>query len=321
MAVTRLINAHRTEIQKMTAAQLKESIWLSEGRVVLSQNFVGMSPLCMGVTNPELAQAMGADMIMFNGYSLNDQAALPGLAMASMVDGQFTFEQKRLLDMQKYVDIPMGVYLECGGGGDLSNVIPGMDMKYRMPTRENLEKLVKEKSTFVVMGGNPGTGVTYDSVLTATKDCKRIVGDDMLIFAGKWEDGAKEPVIGDPIKPLSFYKEFIAALIDAGADVIGMPMPGSRWGSNVADNRELITFAHTYKAGTLTMSFLDGTIEGSDVDTVRECGLLSKQTGADIHAIGDAGLCGMSIPENIHQLSITIKGRAKTWERMAISRR
>lgn len=321
MAVTRLINAHRSQIENMTAMQLKESIWLSEGRVVLSQNFVGMQPLSFGVTNPELAQAMGADMIMFNGYSTDETTPMPGLTIFETVDGKVQVSPKRLADMQALVDIPMGVYLECGGGLDISNILPGMNNKYREPSAENIEKLVKEKSKFVVLGGNPGTGVTYDSILKSTKETKKLVGDQMLIFSGKWEDGAQEPVLGDPIRPMQFYKDYIAELIDAGADVIAMSMPGSRWGINVEDNRELIRFVHTYKPGTLVMSFLDGTIEGSDVETVRECGLMSKQTGADIHAIGDAGLCGMSIPENIYQLSITIKGRAKTWERMAASRR
>ena len=47
----------------------------------------------------------------------------------------------------------------------------------------------------------------------------------------------------------------------------------------------------------------------------------SKKTGADIHAIGDAGLNGMSVPENLYQMAITAKGRRLTWKRMAGSRR
>jgi len=40
---TRLINAHRTEIQTSTSAELKQSIWDSEGRVILAQNFVAIT--------------------------------------------------------------------------------------------------------------------------------------------------------------------------------------------------------------------------------------------------------------------------------------
>jgi hypothetical protein len=55
--------------------------------------------------------------------------------------------------------------------------------------------------------------------------------------------------------------------------------------------------------------------------TIRDCTLLSKQTGADIHAIGDAGLSGIASPENIYQMSITTKGRRLTFTRIAGSRR
>jgi hypothetical protein len=48
---------------------------------------------------------------------------------------------------------------------------------------------------------------------------------------------------------------------------------------------------------------------------------IDQAFGADIHAIGDAGLSGMSIPENIYQMSITIKGSRLTFKRIAGSRR
>lgn len=129
---------------------------------------------------------------------------------------------------------------------------------------------------------------------------------------------------GESIRRSSFFeesKEYIKELIDAGADVICLPMPGSRTGVIVSEIRELVKYVHAYKPGTLVMNFLDGSIEGSDENTVRECGLLSKQTGADIHAIGDAGLSWMPVPENIYQLAITIKGRRLTWLKLATGHR
>ena len=44
---------------------------------------------------------------------------------------------------------------------------------------------------------------------------------------------------------------------------------------------------------------------------------ISKQTGADIHAIGDGGFGGCSWPKNVYQLSVTMKGEHYTWFRMA----
>lgn len=50
-----------------------------------------------------------------------------------------------------------------------------------------------------------------------------------------------------------------------------------------------------------TMPFVDGSVGGSNVNTIRSLGIKSRETGADIHAIGDAGLAGCSLPENIYQ--------------------
>ena len=109
----------------------------------------------------------------------------------------------------------------------------------------------------------------------------------------------------------------VKQLIDAGADCIDFPAPGSRHGISISHIQELIQFVHTYKPGTLAMSFLNSSLEGADTETVRLIALKMKETGADIHAIGDGGFAGCSSPENVHQLSISIKGKPYTYFRMA----
>lgn len=52
-------------------------------------------------------------------------------------------------------------------------------------------------------------------------------------------------------------------------------------------------------------------------NVVRLIALKMKETGADVHAIGDGGFAGCTSPENIHQLSVSIKGRPYTYFRMA----
>ena len=52
-------------------------------------------------------------------------------------------------------------------------------------------------------------------------------------------------------------------------------------------------------------------------NVVRLITLKMKETGADVHAIGDGGFAGCTSPENIHQLSVSIKGRPYTYFRMA----
>lgn len=316
----RLISSSRSEIQRMTSSELKKSILTSEGRTILCQNFIGQS-LCEGTTNAEIAQAFGADMIFFNGYSMDQSVSQEGLIVEEWDEekNDYVTKQYRLNDMKKLIHVPLGVYFECGRGDDASTSTSPEKQNVRVDriaSKENLENAIKEKCDFIVLGGNPGTMTSYDVIVEATKRAKEIIGDQMLIFSGKWEDGVYEKVIGDPQVDMDVHKKFIKDLIDAGADVICLPMPGCRPGITVEGIRELVTYAHCYKPGTLVMSFLDCSVEGADDDTIRQCSLCSKMTGADIHAIGDAGLSGMSSPEGIYTMSIAIKGRRLTFRRL-----
>ncbi|SFD97506.1 hypothetical protein SAMN04324257_00031 [Thermoanaerobacter thermohydrosulfuricus] len=303
--VRRILDCTKSDFEKMSALDLKESILAAEGRTILAQNYVGFtSGLIDGITNTELEAAFGADMIMLNGYSLDESKEIPGLL------------GMRLKDVKKLVNRPIGIYLECP---DPNSTVLGERREVtadRIASAENIEKCLKEGADFVVLGGNPGTGTTFESIIAATKLAKNIVGDKILIFAGKWEDGTVEKVLGDPLAK-RLAKEVIKDLIDGGADVITLPAPGSRHGISIDMIRECVEFVHSYKPGTLAMVFLDSSVEGADVDTIRQIALKMKETGADIHAIGDGGYAGVTVPENLYQLSITIRGRRLTWKRMA----
>lgn len=319
----RLISSTKSEIRQMTAMELKSSIRASEGRVILAQNYVGHEPLVQGTTNPELSEAMGADMVFFNGYPMDPESKIPAFEVDIFEKDDYINKHFRLKDIKKLLSGPVGIYLECGSGDDVetsTNASFQLVRPERMASKENLKKLIEEEADFVVLAGNPGTGTTIEAIIEATHQAKEILGDQVLIFAGKWEDGVKQKVLGDPTakrKGIDIAKD----LLDAGADVICLPMPGSRTGISVRHIQEIVEFVHTYKEGSLCMSFLDGSVEGSDTETVRLCTMMSKETGADIHAIGDAGLCGMSIPEDIYQMAITTKGRRLTWRKLASGHR
>jgi hypothetical protein len=308
----------------MTAVELKQSIRASEGRVVLAQCHVAMEGLLKAVTNAEIEQGFGADMIFFNAYSMDESKYIPGL-MVDEYDNEagYQLKQYRLKDMKKLIDVPLGIYLECGVGDDVGTATAFhsiMVRSDRVASRENLLKAREEDANFIVLGGNPGTGTSMDVIIEATKLAKEVLGDDVMIFSGKWEDGVYAKVLGDPLAERP-AKEVIKDLIDAGTDVICLPMPGARTGITTDIIRECVEFTHRYKPGTLAMNFLDSSVEGADEATIRACALMSKQTGADIHAIGDAGLSGVALPENLYQMSITVKGRRLTYARICGSRR
>lgn len=311
--VKRILSCTKSDFEKMTPLDLKLSIRLAEGRTILGQSFNGMgNSLLAGVTNPELEAAFGADILLLNGYSLDEKSPMYGVKHYSYAKGLQILHVK---DIKKLVNRPVGVYLECvNSEGDhlyINDFALG-----RTANEENFNRAVEEGADFIILGANPSMNAKVDDIIAATILAGKTVKGKTMIFSGKWEDGVYEKVLGDPMakKPA---REFIDALMDAGADVIDFPAPGSRQGITVDMIRELVEYVHHKDADTMTMSFIDGSVEGADVDTIRILALKSRETGADIHAIGDAGLSGSSLPENIYQLSLSVKGRRLTWERMA----
>lgn len=308
--VTRLITAKTSEIATYSAMQLKEAILKSEGRVCMGQTYLDSPILLNGATSTELMFAFGADMVMLNGFHFNCPEEANGMQ-------GHTFEQLKALVGGR----PVGIYMSCQKFDEDSDKDPTKLAARQMAySKENILKAHKMGASFVVLGGNPGSGTSIWDVVKATKEVKDLLGDEMLVFAGKWEDGIIEKVLGDPLADYD-HKEVIKALIDAGADVIDLPAPGSRHGITVEMIRKLVEFVHRYKPGTLAMCFLNSNVEAADIDTIRMITLWMKQTGADVHAIGDGGFGGGTWPENIYQMAITLKGKAYTWLRMSTPRR
>ena len=305
--VTRLISAAGSEIQKMSPMELKESIFKSEGRVICGQHLLFAGPgLVRGVTNSELMFAFGADMVLLNTINLDDMSQNPGMQ-------GLTYQEFKA----RCGNRPVGVYLGCPKADFQSE---GKKAIYwaegMLCTPEHVQKCVDMGVDFIVLGGNPGSGTSIKDVVACTKWVKEKFGDKVFLWAGKWEDGITEKVLGDPLADYD-AKDIIKQLIDAGADCIDLPAPGSRHGISVHMIQELVQFVHSYKPGTLAMTFLNSSVEGADPDTIRLIALMMKETGADVHAIGDGGFSGCTSPENIHQLSVSIKGRPYTYFRMA----
>lgn len=304
--VVRLISATGEQFEKMSAMELKESIYKSEGRVIMGQHLLFAGPgLVRGVTNSELMFAWGADMVMLNTIDLDHIESNPGLCGMT------------LKELKAKCRRPIGVYLGCPKEGFDDG---GKKALYRregmLASDEHIRKAMEISADFIVLGGNPGSGTHLSDVIAATKRAKAICGDRMLICAGKWEDGVTEPVLGDPLATYD-TKDVIRQLIDAGADCIDLPAPGTRHGITVEMIRELVEYVHRYKPGTLALSFLNSSVECADPDTIRLVAIEMKKTGCDIYAIGDGGFSGCSSPKNVYQLSVSVKGEHYTWFRMA----
>ena len=302
--VKRLINCKASQSSQYTGQQLKEAIFKSEGRVLMGQTYLNNPILMRNCTSTELMFAFGADMVLLNGFNFHDPSAPAGMqgfdypSLKKLVGGR-----------------PVGIYMGCcpAEGTDLHSS-EMYELSGMLFSKENVMKAKEWGVSFLILGGNPGSGTSIRDVVRATKEAREILGDDALIFAGKWEDGIKEKVLGDPLADYD-AKEIISELIDNGADIIDLPAPGSRHGITVEMVRELVEYSHRH--GALAMSFLDSNVESADRDTIRQITLMMKQTGCDVHAIGDGGFGGGTWPENIYQRAITLKGKAYTWTQMA----
>ena len=292
----RLLSAQASEILAMTKDELKQAILASEGRTIRTEMTVFNGCLLGSITNAEVAAAFGSDMILLNGLDLYDPK-IPGLPQ--------TDEPIQLL--AKLSGRPVGCNLE-----PVDDSIELMSEKIEIaPGRKACkETYIKAKELglqFICLTGNPGTGVTNQTIAEAIKECRKYY--DGLIIAGKMHAAG----VDEPVVDLDSIRDFI----QAGADILLMPA------CNTVPGLDEATIANACKiikdAGCLSLSAIGTSQETSDVDTIREIALSSKRAGIDIQHIGDAGWGGMALPENIMAMSIAIRGVRHTYFKMAQS--
>lgn len=309
--VKRLLSCSTSEINKMSSAELKQSILASEGRIICTETVVMAAPVANDITNAEVARAYGADLILLNGFDcLNPMImGLPGMTqfeeilevMQKGVKGNPIQELKRL------VGRPIGANLEP------------VDLEAKMAEellvisegRKCSEKTLKECEVlgldFICLTGNPGTGVTNKEIAKAIVLAKEHFSG--LIIAGKMHGAG----VDEPVASLEAVKEFVAA----GADIILFPAVGTVPGFTDGELIEAVRFAKSQ--GALTMSAIGTSQESADQETVKQIALRNKICGVDIQHIGDAGYGGMAPAENIYAMSLAIRGMRHTLNRVSRS--
>ena len=275
--VQRLISANASEIKRMSKEELFQSIKASEGRVILSENVVVHPSVAGDITCAEMSKAYGADMILLNVFDVNQPIVV------AAYEGQYTAEtcvpnDEVVHRLKELVGLPIGMNVE--------------------PVDENLD--------FILLTGNPGTGVTNDLIAKNVALAKKHF--DGIIIAGKMHSsGVDEPVVS-----LKSAEQFI----EAGADIVLVPAVGTVWGIDDQQVKEVVDFAHS--KGKLVMSAIGTSQESAQPEVIQAIGIRNKILGVDIQHIGDAnmGLVGI---ENIKELSDAIRGKRHTVARMARS--
>ena len=298
----RILNCTASDFKQMEKQDLLQSIHASEGRTLLSEVICTSSPLYPELTNAEYVAAFGADLILLNMFDVN-RPRIEGLDDDKNVI-------QRLKDL---VGRPVGINLEPvdmqADSLETLDVLP----EGRRATRASLQKAKELGVDFVCLTGNPKTGVTNEAIIQSVKSAKEVAENQFFIIAGKMH-GAGVRVDAED----GFVDEnVVEAYIQAGADVILLPGVGTVPGITLEKTAHLVDIAK--KKGALALTTIGTSQEGADDETIRQIALYNKMAGADIHHIGDAGLHGIAVPENIMNYSIAIRGKRHTYIRMASS--
>lgn len=300
----RLLDCAASDFVHMTKEDLLFAIGASEGRVLASETIGTVTPLLGDVTNAELAAALGADILLLNLFDVDNPViqGLPAVEPAEIVR-----EVKRLTGR------PVGINLEPVEAGSVEVDTLWAMTRGRLATLENARKAAAMGVDFILLTGNPGTGVTNKAITDTLKLFHKHLGDKLILAAGKMHTSGVLGEGGENIITKAEVKEFAKA----GADVILFPAPGTVPGITTEYVRDMVTYSHSL--GCLAMTAIGTSQEGADVDTIRRIALECKMTGADIHHLGDSGYTGIAAPENITAYSVAIRGVRHTYRRMAMS--
>lgn len=296
--VKRLLSADASDILNFTPEELKQSIKANEGRTIVSENVVLREPVVGDITNAEVARAFGADLILLNGFDALNPVVLGMYGYTNVAEAKPNPEVIR--DLRKLVGRPIGANLEpIDASADMlenqQEIAAG-----RQASEETLKAAKELGLDFVVLTGNPGTGVTNAEIAKAIRRAKEHFQG--LVVAGKMHGaGVNEPVVNT-----AAVREFA----EAGADIIIVPALGTVWGVSAAELREAVEVAH--EAGALVMSAIGTSQETSDPATIRDFGIQNKILGVDLQHIGDAGIGGLAPVENIYALSKAVRGERHT---------
>lgn len=310
----RIFELTTKDIETLSKKEIKEIISLSEGRTVVSETIISYTPYIREVSNVELAASFGADMITLNTFNFNapfiwgihpEIDVLQNIeTLAKKIETQIATnlaDKDYIRKVRKLVGRLIGVNLEPVPAG--STYEPGYCL-----TRENLERAKAYGFDYVVITGNPNTGITHETICEGIRLAKEVLGDDILIIAGKMH-GAGSGNLYD----VSCVRDFV----ECGADIVLFPAPGTVPGFDLELAKQMVNAIHEAKG--LAMTTIGTSQEGSSESVIEQIALLAKMAGADLQHIGDCGTFGMALPENIKKLSVTIRGIRHTYRRMAQS--
>ncbi|WP_434998206.1 dihydrodipicolinate synthase [Vibrio scophthalmi] len=271
--------------------QLMQAIRQSEGRTLMVENVVALTPPIDMVSGPELAAAFGADMITLNCLDVFD----PKIRILSEDPDEFmTVEQ-----VKKYTGRLVGCNLEPIPEG-ITHLAVG-----RTVTQETIIRAVEIGLDYVMLTGNPGNCVSQETILKAI-GLVRSIAPEMLIVAGKMHAGG----VGN-----DYNLNIVPAFAEAGADIMMFPAAYTTPGVGPELAQQMMAAVH--QTNMLGMLAIGTSQEGASESYIEQVAITAKAAGADIVHIGDGGYSGIAPLENIMRLGLTLRGRRHQFKRMA----
>ena len=298
----RFLDCETSEMMKMSKQELVESLEASEGRILVAECSLCGDRLLPPMSNAEISAAFGADLLLLNMFDV----------FHPEIKGIEAEPDEVIHTLKKLTGRLIGVNLEPIDTketmiGEVTKICEG-----RMASKQTIQKAKELGIDFVLLTGNPGTGVSNRTICESLKTMRETIGDSMMIMAGKMHAAGSKKEAGENI----LTKEVLKSFVDAGADVILIPAPGTVPGITLEYVKEMVTYAHELDA--LTITSIGTSQEGADEDTIRQIALLCKMSGTDLHHIGDAGFAPV-VPESILSYSIVIRGKRHAYARMSRS--
>lgn len=296
----RLLDATASDFLSMNGRDLAESIRLAEGRTLAVEVIGAAEPPVEGVSHGELAAAMGADIITLDQFD-PFQPVINGAPPAVLQAAAPLQAYKRLLGR------PVGINLIA------ADAEQGAFLGGRLVSEASIERAGEQGAGVIFLYARPKLGGTLAMQAAAAQAIRHRLGEAVLLVG---VPSFSKPPPRDTAG-LDDYRADIHALLDAGCDGIGLPMPGSKQGWLNDEAARLVDDIH--RAERLAWLLVTGSVEGAPPAVMPLLALAAKQIGADVVRLDEAGLSGMPPPDNILAFSLALRGQRHTYRRMAAS--
>lgn len=186
----RFLDCGFSDMEAMNKKELLESLEASEGRVLIAECSLCHDSLLPPISNAEISAAFGADILLLNMFDVN-HPRIDGIQVAD--DSEVIRELKRLSGRLIGVNLePVDPRAETMG--QIEAVCEGR--------QASVDTALKAKALgidFILLTGNPGTGVSNQTIIETLKMMKEAVGDEVVLMAGKMHAAGSKSEAGENI--------------------------------------------------------------------------------------------------------------------------